>query len=145
MVTGDLVEVTNTTLETTIFSYVIQGGTLGTFSRMRLEALTDLNVSATPPNLSMKVYLGGDNMDFLSADALVTGTYSPKLTVDVYNRGDLAVQRCNAMLYHPDYERMAQGPFIADTSADQEFKMTVTFSAADTTQFFFYEPRLIIK
>ena len=139
-------EVVNTTVETTVYSFSIPGGTLGTNRAIRLQANGDyLNDSGAAQTLQVLVKFGGTTIsnpgtisfnaapsrrgvtvDLLLTAANATGAQVSR-TLTMF--GDL--QSSNVAAPSASFVRLNANPTIAiNTTVDQTLAIAVTHSAA---------------
>jgi len=147
----DTVTITNTTTETTVYSYTVPANKLSTNKMLRLTLVGDyLNNSGANRSLRLRIYLG-DTLIFDDSGSVVSpypDLRAWRLTLNLSNLGAVDSQflsgffnvssASEALVGTGDFAGTVDdctltfcGSASEDTTADKLFKVTLTFSAAN--------------
>lgn len=145
-------EVVNTVTETTVYSYSVAGGTLGSSGALRLTLLGDhLNNSGGSVNLTIRAKFGGTTIGgTLWVITTSANRRAARLTVDIVAANSTTAQRTSTIQMIADANGVAgdisggnfQGPsahnsLALDSTAAQTLSVTVEHGLAAATISFF--------
>jgi len=138
--------VSNSTTETTVFTYTVPAGTMGTSQQLRFIAYgTYLNNSGSDGGITWRLKLGGTTFATLGITPLTTSASNRGWVLEGYisNQGAANAQRSHAIVRisaaDADGDSAARGAQIhsfknsltIDTSANADFVLTVDHDNAD--------------
>lgn len=134
----------NTTVETTVFTMTVPANMLETDKGLRVEYYGSLTTLLTPPTVTVKVKFGGMTLTAVNGVALLASGTAKPFSIEVFlaNRGATNSQYCLARVTNPGAQGLliglavteqVDGTGAVDTTAAQTLSITVQFGTQIST------------